>query len=209
MDRLEAWDYEQRAKQILSKLNITRFDQPVGELSGGQIKRLALANVLITEPDLLILDEPTTGLDPQTRKKVWEVISYLRESQGLTVFLTTHYMEEAADADKVVIIDSGKIVAEGTPVELKNRYTGDFITVYGKTETDMELLGVKYEKVGDGYRFKVENTADAKALIVSHPDFFDDYEIVKGKMDDVFLAATGKRLSVEDEKSSKKGGRSK
>lgn len=203
-------DFKKRMAEVEKLLDMDDIlKRPYGKLSGGQKRRADIARALIHSPSILILDEPTTGLDPQTRKKVWEVISYLRESQGLTVFLTTHYMEEAADADKVVIIDSGKIVAEGTPVELKNRYTGDFITVYGKTETDMELLGVKYEKVGDGYRFKVENTADAKALIVSHPDFFDDYEIVKGKMDDVFLAATGKRLSVEDEKNSKKGGRSK
>ena len=112
-------------------------------------------------------------------------------------------------ANKVVIIDSGSIVAEGTPTELKNRYTGDFITVYGKNESDMEWLSKPYERVGDGYRFKVDNTAAATKLIASHPEFFDDYEIVKGKMDDVFLAATGKELSADESKGNKKGGRSK
>lgn len=112
----------------------------------------------------------------------------------MTVFLTTHYMEEAADADYVVILDSGMIAAEGTPLELKNTYTGDFITVYGAEESQIMQLGAPYETIRDAYRVSVPNTAAATELILKYPDIFRDYEITKGKMDDVFLAVTGKKL---------------
>ena len=112
----------------------------------------------------------------------------------MTVLLTTHYMEEAADADYVVIMDSGKIAASGTPLDLKNSYTGDFISIYGKSEEDVKLLGKKYEKIPNGFRVSVKNSAEATELIVKHPEIFCDYEISKGKMDDVFLAVTGKKL---------------
>ena len=148
-------------------------------------------------PELLFLDEPTTGLDPQTRRLLWSVISDLRKKENMTVFLTTHYMEEAADADYVVILDSGRISAEGTPLELKNKYTGDFITLYTDDEESVRMLGAEYERLRDAYRIFVPNTSAATELIVKHPDVFTDYEITKGKMDDVFLAVTGKRLTEE------------
>ena len=104
-------------------------------------------------------------------------------------------MEEAADADYVVILDSGRIAAEGTPLQLKNRYTGDYITLYGATEDEAKLLGYAYEQLGGAYRICVPDTAAATALIGKYPEVFRDYEIVKGKMDDVFLEVTGKRLA--------------
>ena len=115
----------------------------------------------------------------------------------MTVFLTTHYMEEAAEADYVVILYSGKISAEGTPLELKNTYTGDFITLYGATEEDVKQLSHPYEKIRDAYRVAVPNTETATGLIVKYPGIFTDYEITKGKMDDVFLSVTGKVLGTE------------
>ena len=166
----------------------------VGKLSGGQRRRIDIARALIHSPKILILDEPTTGLDPQTRSTLWQVIGDLRKNEGMTVFLTTHYMEEAADADYVVILDSGMIAAEGTPLELKNTYTGDFITVYGAKESQIKQLGAPYETIRDAYRVSVPNTAAATELILKYPDIFRDYEITKGKMDDVFLAVTGKKL---------------
>ena len=169
--------------------------RPVGKLSGGQRRRIDIARALLNEPKILILDEPTTGLDPQTRKTLWDVISTLRKEKNMTVFLTTHYMEEAADADYVVILDSGKISAQGTPLELKNTYTGDFITIYGVSEEQVQALGRPYEAIRDAYRVSVPNTADATELIIKHADMFKDYEITKGKMDDVFLAVTGKKLN--------------
>lgn len=172
----------------------------VGKLSGGQRRRIDIARALLHKPKILILDEPTTGLDPQTRKTLWEVISELRRNENMTVFLTTHYMEEAAEADYVVIIDGGKISAEGTPLELKNTYTGDYITIYSVNEDTVKALGTEYEQVRDAYRLSVPNTRAATELIIKNPDIFNDYEITKGKMDDVFLAVTGKKLVGGTEK---------
>ena len=168
--------------------------RPVGKLSGGQRRRIDIARALFHEPEILILDEPTTGLDPQTRSLLWTVIDRLRREKNMTVFLTTHYMEEAADADYVVILDHGRIAAEGTPLQLKNSYTGDFITIYGIDEDSVKSLGAPYKSIRDAYRVRVQDTAAATQLIIEHPEFFRDYEITKGKMDDVFLAVTGKVL---------------
>lgn len=166
----------------------------VGKLSGGQRRRIDVARALLPNPKILVLDEPTTGLDPQTRKTLWNVISDLRRNENMTVFLTTHYMEEAAEADYVVILDSGKIVAEGTPLELKNTYTGDYITMYGVSEEEVKKLGVEYEPIRDAFRLSVPNTKAATEIIIKNSELFIDYEITKGKMDDVFLAVTGKAL---------------
>lgn len=146
------------------------------------------------------MDEPTTGLDPQTRKLLWNVISGLKDKNKMTVFLTTHYMEEASDADYVVILDGGRISAEGTPRELKNEYTGDFITLYGVDEKQVKKIFSDYEYLRGAYRIAVPNTSEATKLIIKYPEIFEDYEIVKGKMDDVFLSVTGKKLLGGSEK---------
>ena len=172
----------------------------VGKLSGGQRRRIDIARALIHRPEILILDEPTTGLDPQTRKLLWNVVSDLRKKEGMTVFLTTHYMEEAADSDYIIILDSGKISAEGTPLELKNKYTGDYITLYGVSEEQVKKFGLPFEKIRDAYRVSVPDTAKATELITANPEIFRDYEVTKGKMDDVFLAVTGKKLGGGAEK---------
>ena len=185
-DRLAALADKLEFKDLLKRT--------VGKLSGGQRRRIDIARALLHRPKILILDEPTTGLDPQTRKILWDVISDLRKNENLTVFLTTHYMEEAAEADYVVILDSGKISAQGTPLELKNTYTGDYITLYGISEEDVRALGIEYTPVRDAYRLFVPNTAAAKELILQNSSLFTDFEITKGKMDDVFLAVTGKNL---------------
>ncbi|MEI3409704.1 MAG: ABC transporter ATP-binding protein [Christensenellales bacterium] len=170
------------------------LNRTFGKLSGGQKRRVDVARALLNNPKILILDEPTTGLDPEARKALWSVVTSLRKNQNMTVFLTTHYMEEAADADYVVILDSGKISAEGTPLELKNNYTGDFVTIYNVDEDKIKALGLPYENIRDAVRIAVKNTKEARDLIVKHPDLFTDFEITKGKMDDVFLAVTGKEL---------------
>lgn len=176
------------------------LNRPVGKLSGGQRRRIDIARALLHRPRILILDEPTTGLDPQTRNSLWQVIGDLRRREKMTVFLTTHYMEEAADADFVVILDHGKIAAEGTPLTLKNTYTGDYITIYGQEEAQIQKLGAPYEAIRDAYRVSVPNTAAARELIRQYPELFEDFEITKGKMDDVFLAVTGKKLTGGTEK---------
>ena len=185
-------------KRLMELANILDFEKllkrRVGKLSGGERRKIDVARALFHKPKILILDEPTTGLDPQTRKTLWNVISNIRKNEKMTVFLTTHYMEEAAEADYVVIVDNGKIAAEGTPLELKNTYTGDYITIYGASEDDIKKISENYEKVLNGYRLLVPNTKVAKDMIIQNPQIFNDFEITKGKMDDVFLAVTGKTL---------------
>ena len=188
-------DFRKRLAELTELLELKDLlGRTVGKLSGGQRRRIDVARALLHRPKILVLDEPTTGLDPQTRKLLWNVIADLRKKEGMTVFLTTHYMEEAAEADYVVILDSGRIAAEGTPLTLKNTYTGDFITIYGITEDEVKTLGVEYEALRDAFRLSVPDTAAATELIVRAPRLFRDYEITKGKMDDVFLAVTGKAL---------------
>ena len=191
--------FRTRLTELAELLSFTDLlDRTVGKLSGGQRRRIDVARALIHRPDVLILDEPTTGLDPQTRKQLWDVVNDLRKKTGMTVFLTTHYMEEAADADYIVILDAGEIAAEGTPLELKNRYAGDYLTIYGATE--LPDLGYPAEKIRDAVRITLPDTGAATALILSNPDLFRDYEVTKGKMDDVFLSVTGKKLTGGDDK---------
>lgn len=189
-------DFKKRLEELSKLLHFDDLlSRTLGKLSGGQRRRIDIARALLHNPKILVLDEPTTGLDPQTRKILWDVITNLRKNNNMTVFLTTHYMEEAVDADYVVIIDSGKIVAKGTPLELKNTYTGDFITLYNVEEEKVKKLNVNYEKIRDAYRLMVSNTEEATKLIIANPTLFVDYEIIKGKMDDVFLNVTGKKLT--------------
>ena len=178
----------------LNKMLEENIKRTFGKLSGGQRRKIDIARALFHHPKILILDEPTTGLDPQTRQLLWSVINELRVKENLTIFLTTHYMEEVSDSDYIVILDEGKIVAEGTPLDLKNKYTGDYVTLYNIEEDKVKSLNLPYEKIRDAYRICVKNTNEAKELILKHPDLFVDFEISKGKMDDVFLNATGKKL---------------
>lgn len=187
---------ENRLKELDKLLGFyDLMKRPVGKLSGGQRRKIDVVRALLHEPKILVLDEPTTGLDPQTRKTLWDAIASMREEKGMTVFLTTHYMEETADADYVVILDGGKIVAEGTPHDLKDNYTGDFITLYGVKEEEIAPLNCPYQPVRGGFRIAVQNTDEAAELVVTNRELFHDFEITKGKMDDVFLAVTGKKLT--------------
>ena len=194
-------EFTKRLEELSKMLSFEDLlKRTLGKLTGGQLRRIDIARALLHRPKILILDEPTTGLDPQTRKIIWNVIDKLRRDENMTVFLTTHYMEEAADADYVVILDSGRLVAKGTPLELKNKYTGDFITIYNVEEETVKALGAKYEPIKDAFRLSVPNTAAATKLIVENPEVFKDFEITKGKMDDVFLTVTGKALTGGAEK---------
>ena len=190
--------FEKRLQELVEILDFADYlNRPVGKLSGGQRRRIDIARALLHRPEILILDEPTTGLDPQTRIRIWDVIEKLRVDENLTVFLTTHYMEEAANAGYVIILDKGRIVAEGTPFELKSEYVQDTMSVYGVTEEEIKTLGRNYKKIRDGYQLKIKNTLEATKLIVEHQNVFRDYEVVKGRMDDVFLAVTGRTLGGE------------
>lgn len=191
-------DFQNRLNKLSEILSFKDLlKRPLGKLSGGQKRRIDIARALIHNPKILILDEPTTGLDPQTRTLLWDVINNLRKEEGLTVFLTTHYMEEAADADYVVIINHGQIAAEGTPLDLKNKYTGDFLTLYNVNEEEIKQLNLKYTKIHNGFKIEIPNISFATKLIYNYPELFQDYEIIKGKMDDVFLQVTGQNLTGE------------
>lgn len=191
-------DFKNRLKEMTEMLDLKDIlKKPIQKLSGGQKRRLDIARALIHKPKLLILDEPTTGLDPKTRLTVWSVIDTLRKEDGLTVYLTTHYMEEASNSDYVVILDSGKIVAEGVPHDLKNQYASDYIKFYNNTEEAAEFftaqgLCVKTER--DYVLVEIESTKDFYKYFELKPNIFDDFEVLKGNMDDVFLNVTGKNL---------------
>lgn len=167
-----------------------------GKLSGGQKRRVDIARALINEPKILFLDEPTTGLDPQTRVQVWNIIHKLRKEKGLTVFLTTHYMEETSECDNVVIIDSGKISANDTPNNLKNTYAQNSLIWYTEqsesTENMLAENKLNFEYFNSAYHIKIEKSTEATELINKFK--IEDYEVIKGDMDSVFLNITGKRL---------------
>lgn len=173
------------------------YGRPLYKLSGGQRRRVDIARALVHRPELLILDEPTTGLDPQTRIKVWNVVEKLRKDEGLTVLLTTHYMEEAAVADYVVILDAGLKVAEGTPHFLKTKYAADYIRLYSNINeamTTFKPLGLAMRRERDFLEIEVKDTSSVLKLIRSNPKIFNDFEVLKGNMDNVFLKVTGKDI---------------
>lgn len=172
-------------------------NQQLGKLSGGQRRKVDIARSIIHKPEILILDEPTTGLDPGTRKKIWTIIEKLRKDYKMTIFLTTHYMEETTDADYIVILDRGKIVAEGTSIDLKNKYASDVIYLYNTDEELVKKLNLPYKKIKNSYKLNIKSSKEATNLIVKNKEVFQDYEIIKGNMDDVFLEATGYKLEAE------------
>lgn len=172
-------------------------DRKYGELSGGQRRRADIARGLIHRPKILFLDEPTTGLDPQTRKSVWDTIKKMQEETNLTIFLTTHYMDEAAQADEIVIIDHGQIVEEGTPTALKERHAKNKLVMTPKDddlEQRLEADGVAFKKTNDTINIFIESTLDAVELTSKYVDKMESYEVLKGSMDEVFLNITGREL---------------
>ena len=162
-----------------------------GQLSGGQRRRADIARAIIHKPNLLFLDEPTTGLDPRTRKFVWDTIERLRQETNMTIFLTTHYMEEATNADQIVIIKKGEIVAQGTPNELKEQYASDQLIIALKdgvnVEKIVELVNFDLTLAGDVYKMKLPTTMDAIPIIQSIAPFITSFEVLKGSLDQVFI----------------------
>lgn len=174
--------------------------RPIKNLSGGQQRRVDIARAMVHRPRLLILDEPTTGLDPKTRLTVWSLIDRVRVETGMTVFLTTHYLEEAELAGYVVIMDKGSIIAEGTPHELKSRFSNDYLISHMKPDRAFEValgkLGYTfaYDHEKKAYRIVIGSSAAAKRLLTDFDEYTKDIEIVKGSMDDVFLNVTGRNI---------------
>lgn len=184
-------DFKARYQELEKLFDLAEIkNQKIQKLSGGQKRRVDIARAIIHQPKILILDEPTTGLDPGTRSKVWRIISKLREDFKMTIFLTTHYMEEVADADYVTILDKGRIIAEGTPLELKTQYATDILHLYGVDESEVKKLKLPYQKIHKDFQIKIKNSAVVTQLIVKNPELFQDFELIKSTLDDVFLAVT-------------------
>lgn len=200
---------EQKKKNIADIIKLLELEpilnKPVKNLSGGQVRRVDIARAMVHRPKLLILDEPTTGLDPKTRLVVWALIDKIRTETGMTVFLTTHYLEEAEQATEVVIMDKGRIIASGTPNELKNAYSKDYIMCYSECNISLEnILGGKnlsydYDAEHKAYKIYINDSAEAKKLLNELDEFLLDFEILKGTMDDVFLNVTGKNIKLTEE----------
>lgn len=191
-------DFKNELAELTELLDLEDIlKRPLVKLSGGQKRRIDIARALVNNPELLILDEPTTGLDPKTRQTVWNVIEKYRKERGLAVLLTTHYMEESAVADYVVIIDGGKKVAEGTPHDLKNRYATDIIRFYKHLDEAENLfvgLGNAVKRERDFLEVEVKGTNVIAGYISKYPQLFGDFEVLKGNMDNVFLKVTGKDI---------------
>ncbi len=192
-------EINQRINELESALEINNYiDQRYGTLSGGQKRRADIARALLQKPAILYLDEPTTGLDPQTRRVVWKIISQIREEFGMTVFLTTHYMEETEDADHVVIIDGGKVVASGTPIELKNQYAPTVLKLFsqnpGPLKESLEASGFQPWQSGGHVQISISNSLQALPILEAIQPRLDGFEVINGSMDDVFIAITGREI---------------
>lgn len=174
------------------------MDRPYGKLSGGQRRRADIARALVNTPKILFLDEPTTGLDPQTRKSVWDMIARLQKEMQMTVFLTTHYMEEAAKADFIIIIDHGEIAVKGTPYELRDTYSSDILKIKpcdDNRETLTAILSSRQLKAREKDRIfyiEVKYAAETIGILSEAKDLIESFEVIHGTMDDVFLKVIGK-----------------
>lgn len=190
-----------RIDEINEYLEIKPFlDQRYGELSGGQRRKADIARALLNWPEILILDEPTTGLDPKSRRDIWRLIEKLRTKKEITIFLTTHYMEEVLDANKVVIIDEGKIVAQGSSEELRLKYSNDRVKIIPNNNLEKVLKEdkVDYYIVNDTINIILDNCFKGIDLVEKYKNHIREFEILRGNMDDVFLNITGRKLVSEE-----------
>lgn len=175
--------------------------QPFGKLSGGQQRRCELARALLHTPDILFLDEPTTGLDPSARRSVWSIIHTLQKEMKMTVFLTTHYMEEAAKADHIAMIDRGHLVQYGTPFSLKERFAKDKLRLFPregavqKILMDLDRLQIRYQQKEGLITVPIASTMSALPIVENYQGMLLGFEVVQGTMDDVFLHAAGEEAA--------------
>ncbi|EAC9052239.1 ABC transporter ATP-binding protein [Listeria monocytogenes] len=163
------------------------------KLSGGQKRRAEIARAIMHDPEILLLDEPTTGLDPKTRVSVWKIIDYLREELGMTVFLTTHYLEEAKDADQLAVIHKGKIIAEGTPANIRSRFSVDKIFFYdakvAELQTIIEKINLPFKVTKETMRVDVINQdVEILAILNQTAGLYGSFEMIKGNLDDAFIS---------------------
>lgn len=195
-------EVEERIQFVLKLVDLLgERKKLVGALSGGMKRRVEIARGLIHYPKVLFLDEPTTGLDPQTRAHIWEYIIKLQKEKNITIFLTTHYMEEAEICNKIAIIDGGVIVAHDTPYSLKKKYTKDKAYITTTNDAELEKLLLKFElehTKKDGYhKVEAENLEGLLHVLSDHKEYITNLEIKKGTFNDVFLEITGKKIREE------------
>ena len=176
------------------------LNRPYGKLSGGQRRRADIARALVHTPKVLFLDEPTAGLDPQTRRNVWQTIRGLQQAHGMTVFMTTHYMEEAANADYVAVIQQGEICAKGRPAELREQYSSDYLKISPRDAAQLEGLlttqQIAHHVEGGRVFVKLKRTVDALPILKLCEDHISGFEVTSGSLDDAFIAITGGELSA-------------
>ncbi len=174
------------------------LDRPFVKLSGGQRRKCEIARALMHAPEILFLDEPTTGLDPATRKNVWEIIEKLRNERNMTVFLTTHYMEEAAKATHIAIIDSGKIKQYGTPFYLKDQFAKDHLRLIPRQGIALDEIlrakNISFKMREESFIIALSNTLEALSILSLIEESISGFEVIQGSMDDVFLNVTGREL---------------
>lgn len=190
-------DVKERIEQLSEQLSMSEFiDRPYGKLSGGQRRRSDIARALINHPKILFLDEPTTGLDPQTRLNIWSYIESLRKENNMTIFLTTHYMEEAAKCDCVCIIDHGKLLELSTPRNLRIKYAPTLLRLKTSTlnENLIQTYNLPYTKTSDGYEFALKSSIEAYPILDQVRDQIEQFEVLEGTMDTVFIALTGNTI---------------
>ncbi|MGT2929227.1 ABC transporter ATP-binding protein [Streptococcus dentasini] len=170
------------------------FHQKYGTLSGGQRRRVDIARALISKPDLLFLDEPTTGLDIQTRQMIWDLLYRLKKEEGLTIFLTTHYLEEAENAEVTYVIDQGKILAQGTAFEIIKEYAKSQLLL--KTKDQQKLLDFPYEirRVEAGYLVEGLSSQEVITILADYRDSIIDFEFKQGTINEAFMAITGREI---------------
>jgi len=192
-------EVKERIDFVLDLVDIkNRRKSSVDSLSGGMKRRAEIARGLVHFPKVLFLDEPTTGLDPQTRANVWDYIHKLQKQKNITIFLTTHYMDEAEICNQVAIIDGGRIVAHDTPANLKKKYTGTTMKI--KTSNPDSLIrylterSIKYLSENGQVIIFATNTEDVLSITSTFKETITDIEINKGTLNDVFIAITGKEI---------------
>jgi multidrug/hemolysin transport system ATP-binding protein len=195
-------DIKHMVKEVLKIVDLSEFlNRPYGKLSGGQRRRTDIATALLNKPKILFLDEPTTGLDPQTRLTVWETIKKLQAESGMTIFLTTHYMEEAADSDFIIVIDHGEIVAKGTPQELKTHYSRDTLQIVPNDEDNIRQVEKQLSEMNMDYSInghliiiKLTDTLSSIAILNNCKQYIASFQVLQGTMDDAFIGITGRDI---------------
>lgn len=192
-------DLDTAVDEAVSEADAEEFaDRPYGKLSGGQRRRADIARALVHRPRLLILDEPTAGLDPQTRRNIWETITDLNRRSGLTVFLTTHYMEEASVADDIVIVNKGEIIAHGTPATLKESFCSDSMVVQPRDMDSvrrvLDCSDITYRVENDTVVIPLASTLDSVPIIASLDGLMSSLEVRTGSLDDAFINITGEAM---------------